>query len=181
MKKYLITDPCYILPSDIWTKCCKEAFTNENRANEIEIFEKCVTDALRAYTHTKDAVVSDTGYGDWSNAVFCDNNSNKVINSRFFADSGNVCIVEYNDKVAIGLINNNNEHLIENGGAALIQVDNDPVIEIDKSDRTWTMITIKDGSDTFSTSSGIVSDESYDFDDDEDEDDYEDDEYYRGE
>lgn len=147
MKKYIVTDPCYILPDEIWQKVCHECHDEDFYDGT---FDKKITEELNKFAHTTDAVASTTGYGDWNNCMCC-SNSNKVLHADFFADSGMVCVVEYNDPVIIGLINNENEKLIEHGGAAIIETEGKVKINMNTDNDSWTVVKIKDDKDSFNS------------------------------
>lgn len=167
MTKYIITDPCYILSDDTWNECCKVFDTYKNDEFMYQRFDEAVTKALNKLAGTKNAVACGTGIGDWSNSICC-SNDDKVIESDFFADSGMVCVVEYNEAIQNAL---GNDELISRGGIALIETEGEVVIEMDTSNSEWTMVYIEDDEDEFNS---MPFDEDYD--EDEDEDDYEEDE-----
>ena len=103
MKKYVITDPCYIIPSTEWDKCCKIFDSAEYKAAEEsrdyklqrELFDNEITKTLQQFSGDINAKASSTGYGDWTNEIWGKN----VIKSDFFADSGMCCVCELTDTI----------------------------------------------------------------------------------
>lgn len=95
MSKYIVTDPCYILPSDIWMECCQKGVD----------FNAVVTKALQEFSGDNKARAVGTGCGDWHNSVYSIS-FRKIVKSNFTADSGMVCFCKYNDTVEKALINN---------------------------------------------------------------------------
>lgn len=146
MTKYVITDPCYIIPEITWDKACKEIFNDS--PDQYENFNKRITKELNDLAGTTNAVASETGYGDWENCMHC-SNDNKIIATDFYADSGMVCVVEYNDAIQKALTDNNNDKLIERGGCALIETEGNVEIEINHDDPNWAVIHIEDDNDAF--------------------------------
>jgi len=141
MTQYIVTDPCYVLPNSTWDKICKDYKTDEE-------FIKLVTQELNKLAGTTNALAANTGFGDWSNTLSSTNES-KIIRHDFFADSGTVCVVEYNNKVRSAIQENKNDYLIDYGGMALIETKGNVKIEMDTSDKNWTVVQIKDEEDTF--------------------------------
>ena len=52
MTKYIITDPCYILPQDVWHNCCKAAEL-PNHDWDDELFAAKVANELTKLTGQK--------------------------------------------------------------------------------------------------------------------------------
>ena len=166
-KQYIITDPCYILDDVTWDNACKEVF--DDKSDQYERFNSRITDELNKLAGTTDAQATDTGFGDWENLIHSDDES-KVLHCDFFADSGMVCVVEYNDAVKKALTNNDNEKLIERGGIAVIETEGNVTIEFDHTDKNWTEITIQDDNNVFCSipsSSTYDEDESDELEDEE--------------
>ena len=54
MRKYIITDPCYLIPDDDWSKCCeifdsvayKKAMENRDYEMQRELFDNGITAAF---------------------------------------------------------------------------------------------------------------------------------------
>ena len=149
-KQYIVTDPCYIIGNEEWSKICDQCSNNGDWNDDK--FNSLCSDALKVLSGTKDACACHTGFGDWSNAMHC-SNDNKVIQCDFFADSGMVCVVEYNDKIKAALKSKDNERLVDEdvGGAAIIECDGDVKIEFDTEDPDWTVVYIEDDHDCFNS------------------------------
>lgn len=165
-KQYIITDPCYILDDVTWGNICDQC-KSEDFYNGT--FDSLVTKELNKLASTTDAQATHTGFGDWENLIHSDDES-KVLHGDFFADSGMVCVVEYNDAIRKALINNDNEKLIERGGVAVIETEGNVTIEFDHTDKSWTEITIQDDNNVFCSipaSSTYDEDESDEWEDDE--------------
>ena len=141
MTQYIITDPCYVLPEQTWDEICKHYTTNEE-------FIKLVTQELNKLAGTTNALAENTGFGDWSNTMFSDDDS-KIIYHDFFADSGTVCVVEYNDSIKSAITANGNDHLLSIGGMALIETEGDVKVKMDTKDKNWTVVRIKDNKNYF--------------------------------
>lgn len=149
MKKYIITDPCYVLSNDTWSDICNQCKDDDFYNGT---FDRLVSEALNKLAGTTNAVASATGFGDWSNCMHC-SNDDKIIQSDFFADSGMVCVVEYNDKIKAALEANNNSRLIDEdvGGAALIDTEGEVEITMNHDDSNWTVVEIEDEVDAFNS------------------------------
>lgn len=172
-KQYVITDPCYIIDDNTWSNVCNECF--DDSPEQYENFNKRITQELNKLAGTTNAIAVETGFGDWSNSIHA-TNGHKVLQSDFFADSGMVCVVEYNDKTKQAFVEQNNEKLIERGGCALIETEGDVIIKADTSDKNWTIIEIDDDETHFYSDDHIYCDDE-DYDDEW----IEDDEYYEDE
>lgn len=146
--QYIITDPCYILDDTTWSNVCNECF--DNSPEQYEKFDKRISEELNKLAGTTNALASGTGYGDWSNYIRC-SNYDKVLQAEFFADSGMVCVVEYNEAIKQALIAKNNQSLIEKGGIALIKTEGTVKVKMDTRDSNWTVVEIKDDNDNFNS------------------------------
>lgn len=98
MKKYIITDPSYIL---------KDEYEKVGNATgwDGDAFFKGMADALEKLTGEK-AYCASTLFGDWTNEMiaYTDNTPDaKCINSRFCADTGLVCVCLLTDEIAATL------------------------------------------------------------------------------
>lgn len=142
MTKYIITDPCYILSDEVWQSICNQCHDDDFYNGK---FDNLCTYELNKLAGTTNAIASATGYGDWSNTIN-GSNRDKILQSDFFADSGMVCVVEYNHKVIEALEANKNVNLIQEkvGGAALLDLVEPVEISVDTSDKSWTVIYLKD-------------------------------------
>ena len=118
-KKYVITDPCYILTNEEWKDACQYVDDWDKFENEI---------ALKLTNLTgESAEVADTKVGDWSNELkknFRDMDDCKLVQPYFAADSGMVCGCLYNDEVAKRLKDGNSDCY------AIIEVDSNSQVDI---------------------------------------------------
>ena len=130
MSKYVITDPCYILPDDVWSECIEKA--GENDTGWCDRFDEQVQAALSAFVGSK-AWAERTGFGDWSNVVFGPN----VIQDHFCADSGMFSVCEFNDKVKEAL-KDCPEHCY-----AVFETEGTISVEFDNSESDWHVAKIK--------------------------------------
>lgn len=123
MTKYVITDPCYIVDEKTWDKCLKD-FPN---------FPKLIAEHLTELTKEK-AYASDTGFGDWSNALF----DSKGCVGYFGADSGMVSVCKYTRKVANKLSG------IFGGCYCIFEAEGPLNVVFDISNKQWTVVGIED-------------------------------------
>ena len=136
--KYILTDPCYILPIDIWRECCHKV------GNQKE-FNAEVTKALQEFTGNNEARAVDTGGGDWVN--FVKGNKKKIITSRFTADSGMACFCAFNAIVEKALKDNQiQEHCF-----AILELEGDVSFVCDLYPNDWTEMSIFDKKNVIST------------------------------
>lgn len=147
MTKYIITDPCYVLSDDTWSNICNQC-KNEDFYNGT--FDRLASEALNKLAGTTNAVASATGFGDWDNCMHC-SNEDKIIHTDFFADSGMVCVVEYNDAIQQALKDKDNIRLIEKGGIAVIETEGNVEITMNTEDPNWTVVEIEDDNDVFNS------------------------------
>lgn len=171
MKKYIITDPCYILPDTEWDKCCevfdsvayKKAVADRDFEKQNELFDTEATSALRKYSGDYKACACTTGFGDWTNSIW----GKGVIKHDFFADAGMVCVCELTDTIQKHI---DKESTSDNkfNGMAVLEADADIIIDFDTSDRSWTVVNIRDKA----TGQIIIAsqDPNDEYDDEEDED-----------
>lgn len=154
MKKFIITDPCYICDNDeVWREYCRHLGNADRSALADEILSK--------YLGTKIETCS-TGCGDWSNEILGDG----VLQEYFCADAGLFCVVELTDRVRE--IFERKHHGSKIDDSALVAVFECNEIENIVWDRTcedWTVVEIR-------TSEGIVSSDELHYDDEYDDDDY---------
>ena len=120
MTKYVITDPCYIVDDKTWYKCLKD-------------FPKLIAEHLTKLTK-ENAYASDTGFGDWSNALL----GSKGCIGYFGADSGMVSVCKYTKKVAERLSG------IFAGCYCVFEADGPLDVVFDTSDKQWTVVYIED-------------------------------------
>lgn len=135
MKKFCVTDPCYILPNDVWDKCYEVFDKYKDDEFVYQRLDEAITKALTEFVGSKSYACS-TGYGDWSNILQGDG---KVINKSFCADAGTVCVCELTDKVkeALGVDE------VGNFSAAIFEAEDLSKVEFDVSDNTWTVVYIE--------------------------------------
>lgn len=133
-KRYVITDPCYILPDTTWKECLEKCDAFANEQNWSEIFNKTVEQALKDFTQGQ-AFVESTGFGDWSN---CLHGPYVHHTGSFCADSGMVCVCECIGKVQEALDS------INNSCYALFDATGPLKVNFDRSERDWTVVEIED-------------------------------------
>ena len=138
-KTLYITDPCYILPGDTWSEVV-------NKYNSDSDIFKALEKELEKISGAK-AYVSSTGLGDWINEIYSEDPS-KIINRRFCADSGLVCVCEVNEV--------SEEHLKQYTTTAhmcaKVEVSDNYTVEFDQSDQFWTVVIIKDENNKINSS-----------------------------
>lgn len=137
MKNFCVTDPCYILPDDIWAKCCKVFDEYKDDEFMYQRFDEAVTKALTEFVGSK-SYACGTGYGDWSNKLQGDG---KVVNSEFCADAGMVCVCELNTKVHNALKNNDLDST--NRCVAVFEAEDVRNVIFDLTDKNWTVVYIE--------------------------------------
>ena len=167
MKKFIVTDPCYILPNNIWDECCKEFDIQDDTM--YERFDNKVQEELRKFSGTEKAWAGSTGIGDWSNTLNAVSSDIKIIESDFGADAGMVCCVELTPSVENSLMEKY-ERLI----GAIFEVESEAEVtcEIDQSDKNWTIVRILDNENLVAISDDYDGEEYYDddsFEEDEEE------------
>ena len=124
-KQYVVTDPCYILPDDVWNECIEKA--GENDAGWCDRFDEQV-----AFVGSK-AWAERTGFGDWSNVLYGPN----IKHDQFCADSGMFSVCEFNDKVKEAL-KDCPEHCY-----AVFETEGTISVEFDNSESDWHVAKIK--------------------------------------
>lgn len=134
MKKYVVTDPCYILSNEDWDKCCKILQTEDNNPDKDKFtaFNQAVQGKLAEMTG-EPAYVEDTGYGDWSNEIY----GPGVLNHTFAADAGMVCVCRLTEEVEKKL--NIQEH---DSCVAVFEADELVKVTFDTDDDNWTVVNI---------------------------------------
>lgn len=133
-KRYVVTDPCYILPDTTWKECLEKCDEFASEANWSEVFNKEVEQALKDFTQGQ-AFVESTGFGDWSN---CLHGPYVHHTGSFCADSGMVCVCECIGKVQEALDS------INDGCYALFDATGPLKVNFDRSERDWTVVEIED-------------------------------------
>ena len=158
--KYVVTDPCYILDNDVWSKCCEVFDKYKDDEFMYQRFEEAVSKALVEYTGYP-AFACGTGFGDWKNKL----SGIGVIKSDFFADAGMVCVCRLTPKML--------KHWKEKygtqafSGMAIFEASKNISVEFDVSDKNWTVVNIKDNK-----TQAIISSMDSDFYEEDNEDDY---------
>lgn len=137
MKRYVVTDPCYILPREIWSACCDKA-ESVYGDDWGENFDKFVQEALKDFTQGQ-AFVCSTGFGDWDNDLYGPRVEGL---GSFCADSGMVCVCEYTGKVSDAL--NKDSNAIEAERAAVFEAEGPIEVDFDTSRSDWTVVEIED-------------------------------------
>lgn len=168
MMRYIVTDPCYIVPDATWEQLCDQYLAND----DFRGFNKAVADELTKLSGRR-AYVEDTGFGDWSNSM----EGRQVVTPNFVADAGMVCVVAWTPEIAKLAEGNYGKDFVK-GSAALLELAEPIRVRFDTSDPNWTIVKITDAQGNY-----CVSEEQEDEDEDEDDgwgwsddDDYDDDE-----
>lgn len=136
--KYVVTDPCYLLPEDIWDECCKVFDTYNNDEFMYQRFNEVVSKALTEFSGFP-AYAWDTSIGDWSNEIYGSN----IIKHDFFADAGMICVCRLYGKILYQLrkkYGNDNKF----SGMAVFEMSEHIKVDFDISDKHWTVVNIKD-------------------------------------
>ena len=149
--QYFITDPCYLLPKEIWRECCKVLNAN-NDTTVYQKFNEAIAKALTDFTGHP-AYACHTGFGDWSNCL----SGEGVIKPDFCADSGMVCVCRITDRVLQHLHNEYGRQALIN--IAMINMSDDITVDFDTSNPHWTMVHIIDNQTGKSISSMSETDE----------------------
>lgn len=136
-KRYVITDPGYILPKNEWDKCLSYAdkISKEDNADWGEIFHTAVEMALTIFTNANSWADS-TGFGDWDNSI---HGPCVHYTGDFCADSGMVCVCEYTKAVEEKI-----KDMIEQGYAALFDAEGPLKVNFNREVRDWTVVEIED-------------------------------------
>ena len=139
MKKYIITDPCYLINDDAaWRRYCDLIFDDKGYfcADNGAAF---IAEQLGAPVQ-----VASTGYGDWTNSLDCVKGPNRLANDGYFcADAGLVCFCEVTPQVERALRD------LGPGAYAEIEAEGPVVCEFDCTNRDWTRIKITDGNSVY--------------------------------
>lgn len=129
-KKYIITDPCYILPENVWSECFDKAYLEPDFDNDK--FIKALKKALEDFSGSK-AFVNKTGFGDWKNHLWFQG----AVIGEFIADSGMVCVCEFTEPVKETMKN-----ILSCG--AIFEAEDDISVDFDTNLPDWTIIKITD-------------------------------------
>lgn len=136
MSKIVVTDPCYIMSSEDWDACIKEAEQrqDEHKQEWEEAFDEILSQKLTELSGHK-AYATGTGFGDWNN---------DIAGQEFCADSGMVCVCYLTDEMQKRLDEYPNQHI-----AAILEVEDDIEVNFDYSNSDWTVVEIKDSEGNF--------------------------------
>ncbi len=129
MKKYVVTDPCYILSDEDWDKCCGIIRPDDKKW---VAFNQAITGKLAEMTG-EPAYVESTGYGDWSNEIY----GPGVLNHTFAADAGMVCVCRLTKEVEKKL--NIKEH---DSCVAVFEANKLVNVTFDTDNSSWTVVNI---------------------------------------
>jgi len=133
MKTYIITDPCYLVNHadhpGVWARYCGMIGEKTNYETTPEA-DDYLSKALGFRIQT-----ASTGYGDWRNSI----SGVGVKHSGFFADAGLVCVAEMPTNPAVLA---DVSALIDVGGVAVFDAEEDISVVFDRSNRRWTIVRI---------------------------------------
>ena len=98
MKKYVLTDPCYLINDDAaWRRYCGLIFDEKGYMN-VDNGAAFIAEQLGTTVQ-----VASTGYGDWANSLACVKGPNRLKNDGCFcADAGMVCFCWTRVKITDG-------------------------------------------------------------------------------
>lgn len=132
MKKYVVTDPSYILSNEDWDKCCEIIqYNGPDDKNKWIAFNQAIAGKLAEMTG-EPAYVEDTGYGDWSNEIY----GPGVLNHTFAADAGMVCVCLLTEEIEKKL--NIKEH-----DSCVAVFEADELVKVTfNTDDDWTIVNI---------------------------------------
>ena len=135
-RKIVVTDPCYIMSSEDWDACCKEAEQrrDEHKQEWEEAFDEIVSRKLTELSG-HEAYATSTGFGDWNNEIAC---------QSFCADSGMVWVCYLTDEMRNRLNEYPNQSM-----AAIIDIEGDIKVNFDYTHRDWTVVEIEDSAGNF--------------------------------
>lgn len=139
MKKFVITDPCYLVgDSGVWSEVCHSLdYEKEVQPKAEEI--------LSAHLGTK-VEMRDTYAGDWRCYMYSHDAPERILSANFCADAAMVCFCEVNDNVEKALSK------LKPWTYALIECEN-PICEFSRkrlgSTFGNTVLTLRDGGKTF--------------------------------
>lgn len=153
--KYIVTDPCYLLPNDVWDTCC-EVFNNDDE-HMYDRFNDAISKALSKFTGFP-AYACGTGYGDWSNSIW----GAGIIKHDFVADAGMVCVCKLTDKILQQLKEKYGENNIYSG-IAIFEMSESIRVDFDVSDPNWTVVNIKDLQTGYTIHSEYVDEDEEDY------------------
>ena len=104
---YIVTDPCYLVPHEIWAEVCDKTKTKSN-----DVFVEELTKHL-----PKGAMIQITRIGDDLNSIYTvwEEDCVNIVQSSFTSDSGFICIVpveeteQYKDDIRFAIVESDDE------------------------------------------------------------------------
>ena len=95
MKKYVLTDPCYLISDEFaWNRYCNLIFDEKGYMNA-DNGAAFIAEQLGTTVQ-----VASTGYGDWANSLACVKGPNRLKNDGCFcADAGMVCFCKLRRRI----------------------------------------------------------------------------------
>ena len=122
---YIITDPCYLISNDNWSK-----IFDPLDLEDPDFFPKAIkgiTDELNKIGNCLG--VAETGEGDWQNSINWSADYVEKIETEFFADAGLVCALEVGDIAELKVY-----------GAAIVKSDVPLHCKMDQDNPRWTVV-----------------------------------------
>lgn len=144
MEFYIVTDPCYILPDEVWSKACQDIFDNDRE--DLEGFNARIQEDLRKFTDTDEAWVDETGAGDWCNSIY----GKHIMTPEFCADSGMVCICRITKPIMKAV----NDKALHKYCYAVFQAHPGIEVNFDRTDKGWTVVRVYSNGEEIVTSEG---------------------------
>lgn len=157
MKKYIITDPCYLMhinpnKDENDTDTVWDAFCDLWTEDKFEDAEALLKDFLKLDYLT----ICDNSCGDWTNYLYADSGI-KICKQKFFSDTGLVCVANCTDEMF-------NRHDIS---GAVFETEQLRDVRFNDDDPGWTVVEIRTKEGSLHTEYPNNEDEDYE---DEDED-----------
>ena len=132
MKKFIITDPCYLIP---------DPAIADGLSDIIQFISMAEAEKYLSQYLATPVKIASTGYGDWSNEI----SGKNVIKPNFFADSGLVCVVELTPLVDRMHYSKYKYRISDHAcGVAVIEAEGLAEVSFDTSDPKWTVVNITD-------------------------------------
>ena len=128
MKKYILTDPCYLVENPVDWDAYLELISPEDAS---------AGDDFLGFLLGTEAHAAWTGAGDWINELHCDRGTNKLLRGMFAADAGLVAFLELTEDIGDALPR------LASYSYAVLEAEA-PVCTFDTSDPRWTVIYIQD-------------------------------------
>lgn len=146
VKRLLITDPAYILPQKTYSRIV-DTYLKDNNENSYKTFYEQLAKALEELSGAK-AYVESTGFGDWVNTIYS-SDPDKIINDKFAADTGLVCVCEKNAQIEKSIKEN---FPYPELCIAEIIVEDTYTVSFDTRIKDWTIVNIDDNNTAFNSS-----------------------------